>query len=590
LALKVGSGTHVGRYGSLALSKASTLARIVFQNLKFITPLPAEARKHHKKLAPQRAHECQTRRRTSAEIYPPFPAYLLARRLGITPDQRNHFFRFLGPGKYQFATYYGAISRRSNEYLSAFNFREAERLTELLDLPMEHKGEFRVTPVLRSRLSRQHHVCAFDARPGLIALIAALIFVVPAGAELTLAAPASADPPRTVINYKLAPGDRISVVVVGQAEISGEYPVDGAGNILFPLIGTVEVKGLTLSECQNRILERLSDGIFVRPAVIVRVVELRPIQVLGDVRTPGSYPFRYGQIVKSAIAQAGGFGGTEPSAAIAEFLLADERVRSLDLALTALLIRQARLQAQIDGAKTFTPPSSPLNDANTAKIVEEETEAFARESEAFEKQINLIQSQKPQLLSEDEAIGGQITSEEKQLDIVQRQLDEYNKLADKGYGRSSSMLEYKLSFAGKQSNIWRLKAERSRLRVNIMEFDARLLDLETSRKKQLLSELQDVRQRIRDAEIALPSAREIRQARLRQTGGLVGAADLRELKITRLHGAEVSTFAATETTFLEPGDIVEIKTQRPSYSRPPVASMDTNTPPKASRPAGLAQQ
>ena len=124
------------------------------------------------------------------------------------------------------------------------------------------------------------------------------------------------------------------------------------------------------------------------------------------------------------------------------------------------------------------------------------------------------------------------------------------------------MIELKIAVQNKQSDIWRLEAERSRLRINIMEFDVRLLDAETSRKKQILTELEDVRQRLHDTEVALPSAREIRAAMLRQTGGLVSGADIRNMKVTRLRDGEVSTFDVSETTLLEPGDILEIRAQR----------------------------
>src|SRR6202171_4568340 len=75
--------------------------------------------------------------------------------------------------------------------------------------------------------------------------------------------------------YKLGPGDRITVTVFGQAELSGDILVDGAGNILLPFIGPIEVKDLTTLECQNLIRDRLADGILQKPSVSVRISELR---------------------------------------------------------------------------------------------------------------------------------------------------------------------------------------------------------------------------------------------------------------------------------------------------------------------------
>src|SRR5206468_930718 len=64
---------------------------------------------------------------------------------------------------------------------------------------------------------------------------------------------------------RLVPGDRITVTVFGQPDLSGVFQVDGEGNIELPLIGAVPVRELTLRECENRIEVRLADGYLNRP-------------------------------------------------------------------------------------------------------------------------------------------------------------------------------------------------------------------------------------------------------------------------------------------------------------------------------------
>ena len=126
--------------------------------------------------------------------------------------------------------------------------------------------------------------------------------------------------------YRLAPGDRIMVTVFGQPDLSSDLLIDDAGTVAVPLTTVpVEVKELTVSEAQKRIGDRLvADRILRVPAVSVRISELRPLYVLGDVRLPGAYPFRYGSTTQSAVALAGGFGPGEMlrRAAISEYLQA----------------------------------------------------------------------------------------------------------------------------------------------------------------------------------------------------------------------------------------------------------------------------
>ncbi len=197
---------------------------------------------------------------------------------------------------------------------------------------------------------------------------------------MTAAIAAAGETSTDMRHYRLAPGDRIVVTVFGQADLSGQFSVDGTGNILLPLVGTLEVMNLSVLECQDRITALLQDGILQRPVVNVGMAEVRPISVMGDVRSPGVYPFRFGNIVKGAIAQAGGYGLLEqfPGAATTEFLAADERVKVLTEERRLLLIRKARLEAQINGSKSFKAPLSDeeLNDPEIKKLISQEQDIF----------------------------------------------------------------------------------------------------------------------------------------------------------------------------------------------------------------------
>src|SRR5712692_10403363 len=163
--------------------------------------------------------------------------------------------------------------------------------------------------------------------------------IVLAGA-LTFASASLADSPQRSEAYALAPGDRITLTVVGQPELSGEMTVDGSGSIMLPFVGPIQIEDLSVLACQQLIRDRLADGFLKEPVVSVRISEPRPLYVLGDVRAPGAYPFRYGSIVQSAVALAGGFGTAGPlqNGAMSEFLSADERVRQLTFEQTALRI------------------------------------------------------------------------------------------------------------------------------------------------------------------------------------------------------------------------------------------------------------
>lgn len=111
----------------------------------------------------------------------------------------------------------------------------------------------------------------------------------------------------TADTYNLGPGDKIAVTVFNEENLSGEFQIDGNGIIAFPLIGTIEAKGKTARQVEEAIVARLNQGYIVDPRVSVEVLTYRPFYILGEVRTPGSYPYVNGMTVLNAVALAGGY-------------------------------------------------------------------------------------------------------------------------------------------------------------------------------------------------------------------------------------------------------------------------------------------
>lgn len=64
------------------------------------------------------------------------------------------------------------------------------------------------------------------------------------------------------------------------------YLVDDAGNIAFPVLGTVAVAGLTTNELRYKLIGKLESQI-VNPIVTIRMENFR-VTVLGEVKNPGA--------------------------------------------------------------------------------------------------------------------------------------------------------------------------------------------------------------------------------------------------------------------------------------------------------------
>jgi polysaccharide biosynthesis/export protein len=392
--------------------------------------------------------------------------------------------------------------------------------------------------------------------PGIMALAGALTF-----ASASLADSQSSEA------YALAPGDRITLTVLGQPELSGEMTVDGSGNIILPVVGPIQIENLTVLGCQQLIRDKLADGFLKEPVVSVRISEPRPLYVLGDVRTPGAYPFRYGSTVQSAVALAGGFGiaGALQNAAVSEFLSADERVRQLTFEQTTLRIREARLETQRDGKETFSPPDLPpsINEREVADLVASEKTTLASHAAILKVQSELLNGQKPRLQKEIDAINAQIATVKDRLEFVKNETTRSAQLVKQGLGVHASEVQLKLQEANEESNLWSLAAQLSRLQMDIGELDIKIEEAGTSFKKQILAELQTARQRSAELNVTLPSAREIRDFKLQQAENAAGIEAARSISITRSRHGQVVVFPASETTPLEPGDVVDIRKALP---------------------------
>ena len=113
--------------------------------------------------------------------------------------------------------------------------------------------------------------------------------------------------------YKLFPRDLVLMSILGEPDMSVERRIDGDGQISVPLIGSVNVRGLSTTEAQEKIrLLYVEQQIYIRPQVSLSVKEYYPreVFVLGQVRTPGkvSLPIEAGSIsIVEAISKAGGF-------------------------------------------------------------------------------------------------------------------------------------------------------------------------------------------------------------------------------------------------------------------------------------------
>jgi len=110
------------------------------------------------------------------------------------------------------------------------------------------------------------------------------------------------------LSYVIGPGDVLAITVWKDSELSRTMPVRPDGRISMPVLGDLQASGLTASQLQSKICERLGD--YIRSPqvnVIVSEIKSRTFNVVGRVQKAGSFELIRPTTVLDAIAAAGGF-------------------------------------------------------------------------------------------------------------------------------------------------------------------------------------------------------------------------------------------------------------------------------------------
>jgi len=111
----------------------------------------------------------------------------------------------------------------------------------------------------------------------------------------------------TDADYRLGPGDKLHIQVLGAEDLTGDYTVADNGTISTPLIGDIQAAGSTRAGVERAMEKKLAQGYLKNPKVSVTILQYRPFYIFGEVTKPGGYPFASGMRVVNAVATAGGY-------------------------------------------------------------------------------------------------------------------------------------------------------------------------------------------------------------------------------------------------------------------------------------------
>src|SRR4029079_11876179 len=113
--------------------------------------------------------------------------------------------------------------------------------------------------------------------------------------------------------YVLSPSDQVTVGVFGEDDLRTSGRLNPEGNLSVPLLGSIHLAGLTLTQAVSKLTELYSRDYLVNPKINVTLLSYarKRFSILGQVNSPGSKEMpegtQEGIDLLEAIALAGGY-------------------------------------------------------------------------------------------------------------------------------------------------------------------------------------------------------------------------------------------------------------------------------------------
>lgn len=347
-------------------------------------------------------------------------------------------------------------------------------------------------------------------------------------------------------------GDILRIVAYGREDLTGEHTVQPGRMLSLPLIGSVELAQLNPRQLEEKLAKAWENRLGAPMSVSIEFSERAPIYVLGDVTSPGAYPYRGGMIVLQAIAVSGGFekfARNDPRLRMEILREREKRQQAIDRMALALATR-ARLLAERDGQKSLEleEPFDLVPQARMNKLLADQTALMdinnkqqALKETAFTDQIRLGEEEISSLQQQIDSLAVQQDVTDKEAARLRRVPGQQNRHFDLEQ-RSSSLAANRVGIMG---NISRAKRE-----------------VETARNA--IAAAREARQQV-IATTLLQAETDYEEARLavRTSNELLEAAgfgtDEPVFEFTLMHRGEAAGAPVDPSTAIRPGDLVNVR-------------------------------
>ncbi|GJD52184.1 hypothetical protein OPKNFCMD_4946 [Methylobacterium crusticola] len=381
--------------------------------------------------------------------------------------------------------------------------------------------------------------------------------------------------------YRIGPGDVLQVEAAAFPELKTKSVVNGDGEVSVPLVGQVNVGGLSLGDARAKIQsvlptkefrQRTQDGrefpVILSPSEInVSILEYRPIYLSGDISKPGEQVFRPGLTVRQSVSLAGGFD-------ILRFKMDNPFLQLSDLRSeynTAWIDysreqqRMARLRAELDGQQGVDGKSlidTPVASSLTKELSDGELAILKTRYADLVKEKTYLTEAGSKEAARAKVLTEQEAREKEGVQSDAEDLKRYQELFEKGNIPMPRLVEARRSLLLSSTRALQTTALLAQVDREKGELGRRLQRVDDNRRLEILRDMQDANVRLASTRAKLQAVSE----KLRYTGmvksQLVRGMDSQPtIAIFRKTGDRTARIQATYDTELQPGDVVEVALQ-----------------------------
>ncbi|MBA3040815.1 MAG: polysaccharide biosynthesis/export family protein [Alphaproteobacteria bacterium] len=347
--------------------------------------------------------------------------------------------------------------------------------------------------------------------------------------------------------------------------VSGDYTVGAAGTVSLPFLGELIASGKTTAEVAEEVGTKMQllFGLRDRPSASVELAQYRPIYLAGEVQTPGEYPYAPNMTVLKAISLGGGLRRGETGQRFArDFIRAEGDSSVLVAERNRLLVRRARLQAEIAGSAAIAMPGEIKDMPEAADLLASETALMQTRDKRLKLQLTALADLKTLLRSEIESLAKKSETQSRQLKLVESDREKVYNLTEKGLTVSSRRLAIEQQVADLQAGLLDIDTATLKAKQDVSKATQDETDLKNDRDAQLAQELQNTERELDTIALKLGTSRDLMAEAMMQSAEAATVAKQAvasvSYSIVREKDGKASEIPADENTRILPGDVVKV--------------------------------